>query len=570
MPKFRTSVGTIGGYDFSSRVILLGSQVQRLCVGDRAEESLLLKIPESMRFEEAAALGVSLSTVGMALYQSLGLRFPSVIAESRPDEYFLVYGGSTSCGTMAIQLLKLSLTKKRQAPLDVLLESISESKLAITPSRRYLMTFERSIGLSHRRCQTMKSSNSFYLLYRYVGGMKFVYTLETELQAASNCTVLELSVNVNHQLVLIAITALVVSLATISVAFRFWSRYISRVSFGLDDISILGALLISFGKDVGTGLLLSHGLGKHQIILNNEQLLAILKSFFASSILFFVAIAITKISILFFYLRIFWCDKKVVLGCNVGFTLIFLWLIANFLLAFLNCRPVEYYWDKTIPGGTCPISTLTVDFSTTGSNIFTDIFIMALPIPALIKLKIGRNQKIGISLTFLLGCFVCIAAVVRIPFILQTSPYDFTFDNVQFAIWVDIELNLGIVCACLPTMLPGLRLLSPTLRSWIYKISSLGSRRSPASGSTVLENGKDSTENFVANSSDVILKHVEIRQHRSAPSTDHSIPTVATHDSWSQPSGQRNLRPLQSSGRKDIDSETPRGDHSESFTVWDQ
>jgi NADPH:quinone reductase-like Zn-dependent oxidoreductase len=134
-----TSVGCIGGYDFAGYVVALGSaaeskrqshNMEQLRVGDRvcglvfganagrrevgafceyvaAEATFLLRIPIHMAFEQAAGLGVAVATVGMALYQSLELPWPAARRKGAKGSFALVYGGSTACGTMAIQALKL-------------------------------------------------------------------------------------------------------------------------------------------------------------------------------------------------------------------------------------------------------------------------------------------------------------------------------------------------------------------------------------------------------------------------------------------------------------------------------
>ncbi|KKY16485.1 putative zinc-binding oxidoreductase [Diplodia seriata] len=71
-----------------------------------AKEGIELKIPEGVSFEEAATLGVGISTVGQGLYQSLQLPLPSKPASERFP--VLVYGGSTATGALAIQFAKLS------------------------------------------------------------------------------------------------------------------------------------------------------------------------------------------------------------------------------------------------------------------------------------------------------------------------------------------------------------------------------------------------------------------------------------------------------------------------------
>jgi NADPH:quinone reductase-like Zn-dependent oxidoreductase len=59
-----------------------------------------------MSFEDAATLGVGVTTVGQALYQSLGLPLPA--SGARADVPILIYGGSSATGTLAIQYARLS------------------------------------------------------------------------------------------------------------------------------------------------------------------------------------------------------------------------------------------------------------------------------------------------------------------------------------------------------------------------------------------------------------------------------------------------------------------------------
>lgn len=62
-------------------------------------------IPAQISFEEAATLGIGITTVGQALYQGLGFPLPTEPATDHPP--VLIYGGSTATGTLAIQYAKL-------------------------------------------------------------------------------------------------------------------------------------------------------------------------------------------------------------------------------------------------------------------------------------------------------------------------------------------------------------------------------------------------------------------------------------------------------------------------------
>ncbi|MEA5360922.1 zinc-binding alcohol dehydrogenase family protein [Amycolatopsis sp., V23-08] len=121
---------TVLGSDVAGEVVEVGENVTRFRVGDRvlahavgtdkdvnnaAEgafqlysvvlERLACPIPDALSADEAAVLPLAVSTAACGLFQTdqLGLRHPSANAEP-VDETVLVWGGSTSVGSNAVQL----------------------------------------------------------------------------------------------------------------------------------------------------------------------------------------------------------------------------------------------------------------------------------------------------------------------------------------------------------------------------------------------------------------------------------------------------------------------------------
>lgn len=69
-----------------------------------ADAAVSFKIPGNVTNEQAAGMGVAALTVGLCLYQKLGLPTPGSVAADFP---ILIYGGSSAMGSVAIQYAKL-------------------------------------------------------------------------------------------------------------------------------------------------------------------------------------------------------------------------------------------------------------------------------------------------------------------------------------------------------------------------------------------------------------------------------------------------------------------------------
>jgi len=134
MPARVPCPGTANGCDFAGTVVRVGEAVARtprgLRIGDRVagaqmgnqrrrpgsgaftdyiaeKPENMWRVPEHLSLEEAASIGCAVtSSVGMALWWVMKL--PGTPEKPTADpKFFLVYGGSTASGTLAIQLLKL-------------------------------------------------------------------------------------------------------------------------------------------------------------------------------------------------------------------------------------------------------------------------------------------------------------------------------------------------------------------------------------------------------------------------------------------------------------------------------
>ena len=120
---------TILGQDFAGEVVAVGPNVTRFKQGARVlglavgmqtkraqdnafqhytivQTNMACEIPESLSFEKAAVIPLGCSTAASALFQDtfLNLQFPTVPAQKLTGKTLLIWGGSSSVGSNAIQL----------------------------------------------------------------------------------------------------------------------------------------------------------------------------------------------------------------------------------------------------------------------------------------------------------------------------------------------------------------------------------------------------------------------------------------------------------------------------------
>lgn len=151
------------------------------------------------------------------------------------------------------------------------------------------------------------------------------------------------------------------------------------------------------------------GLGKDDWDLTVHNVSMLSMHSFIGQIMYSIVNASIKLALLFFYLRIF-PDKNIRRLLLGTVAVIICYAFAFTMASILLCKPVDYFWrqwtDENYPG-TC-INYLLPSYVYAGLGIFLDLFIMAIPLSQLKKLKMGWKKKINVGLMFSVGVmYVC-------------------------------------------------------------------------------------------------------------------------------------------------------------------
>ncbi|KAL4759500.1 uncharacterized protein BDW70DRAFT_161601 [Aspergillus foveolatus] len=261
----------------------------------------------------------------------------------------------------------------------------------------------------------------------------------------------------------LVISIVFTSLAAFLVLARVYTRTKLIKRMEPNDWMIIIALILSFFFMSSFIVEALNGMGMHLVDIPTPILLKQMKAFWLSIPFYNAALLCAKASILMQYFRVFpsRCMRRIcwtMIGILVTYGT---WAV---LSGFLNCIPVARFWDPTIPGS-C-LSSKALWFSNASMHIATDLAILVIPIPALYSLDLPRKQKVALIAIFAVGGFVCITSICRLISLKRIADSsDPTYDNVGAATWSAVECNVGIVCACLPTLRPLLSRMIPQLLS---------------------------------------------------------------------------------------------------------
>ncbi|KAK3670654.1 hypothetical protein LTR78_009489 [Recurvomyces mirabilis] len=236
-----------------------------------------------------------------------------------------------------------------------------------------------------------------------------------------------------------------------------------RQLLGFDDLWILIALISSIVLTVTVVISVGYGYGMHSNTLPHHQLTSALFWWYLAQAFYKAVTWPTKISILLMYKRVFGTSESRAYGVRFQ---ILIWSTITLVAACFTaletagifaCRPIQRSWDHSLPG-TC-LDTQARFYAYTGLNFFTDIIILALPLPLIKNLNIPNRQKWSLISVFLLGSFVCVTTLVRVGKLKIGA--DTTWSGTESVMWSCIEANTGIICACLPLLRPLLSFMVP-------------------------------------------------------------------------------------------------------------
>ncbi|KAL8650274.1 MAG: hypothetical protein Q9210_003925 [Variospora velana] len=143
-----------------------------------------------------------------------------------------------------------------------------------------------------------------------------------------------------------------------------------------------------------------HGVGQHISTLMPADVLQALGAFWASQILYKLTINLTKLSILFLYLRIVPAaqNRRFTRAVIAVMIYIALYMATSIVATIFQCNPIRRAWDHSIPGRCFDMTAFW--YANAFHNIISDALTLGLAVKMIWNLQLPRSDKVGVYVVF--------------------------------------------------------------------------------------------------------------------------------------------------------------------------
>ncbi|KAI6370039.1 hypothetical protein MCOR03_009533 [Pyricularia oryzae] len=249
----------------------------------------------------------------------------------------------------------------------------------------------------------------------------------------------------------LAVNSVFVFLVIVVVSLRVVGRCIGP-GLGWDDALVVAAMPIGIAMHICSGFFAPIGNGYN--LAEHPQLIAnvpfILQLTFGMQLVYVTLLALTKASMLCFFLRVFstpWMKRASIITLAV----IAVWWVSYVCACIFICDPVSGQWTGV---GKCG-QYITMIQSLIATNAIGDVVIMMMPMKQIWSLKMRKTDKVGVSASFLLGTACVVIAIFRLIYISTVDLNSNVTGTMSTTILLfTLEPNLAILCISIPMLRP--------------------------------------------------------------------------------------------------------------------
>ncbi|KAF5658961.1 monocarboxylate transporter [Fusarium denticulatum] len=264
------------------------------------------------------------------------------------------------------------------------------------------------------------------------------------------------------------------SLAILCLLQRLYVKYYITRGLKIDDVLITLAWSAQIWS-ISIGGLCHHAWEMPIDVFEKHML-----SSYIAAPAFIICNGLTKSSLLTFYLQVSpqkWFRRSIFV--TIAFVVLYTIIIASLLL--FGCQPRETAWDPYLfASGKC-IDYAVMYIIIAVANIISDIVLFAIPMPMIVRLKMPLGQKIGLGIMLGIATITVTTSIIRMIYLPSLlGALDIPWIAAPANVWSFVEVNLFIICGCMPTFRKFLKRLAP---KWMGSSSDSGSSEPPSNDS---------------------------------------------------------------------------------------
>jgi len=253
-------------------------------------------------------------------------------------------------------------------------------------------------------------------------------------------------------------------LAWVFVTLRFYCRVKLVRKVWWDDWLILASVCFTTAMSIVWTIYAANGGCRHAASLTNAQLITVGRLNWISQPLCVAGLTTGKISVACLILRLQsptrWRTRLLFGLCSLMCAI----NIVVVVLMFTQCTPVTLLWDPSSAShGHCFNPRVVSVFSQSASSYmaFLDLILAGLPVHMIWTLKMRTRKKVAICLLLSTGISAFGFAVIKIIELGNDSNHqDLTWATVLLFVWNAFEINIVIIAACTPALVPLFEILT--------------------------------------------------------------------------------------------------------------
>ncbi|KAG7112840.1 hypothetical protein HYQ44_009191 [Verticillium longisporum] len=240
-------------------------------------------------------------------------------------------------------------------------------------------------------------------------------------------------------------------LVTIFVSLRGYVKIFINRRILLADWACLVSWVLILVYSATVFTMIHYGLGHYAWEVTVENYSEVLKWLYASSIVYIPAAYITKVTLLLLIARVFAVNERVSKGIHWFLWALLLLYTPVQTIKIIICVPINSYWDFAV-SGRC-INQRRVFIVDLSIAVMADLVIIILPIPITWSLNLPLKKKIKIILMLGAGGAATAVTIFRLIRVVQfVGSTDVTADFGVLGLTTCVELTVGLICACLPSV----------------------------------------------------------------------------------------------------------------------